>query len=97
MADLRKALQDADILKGFLGIVFGIVLAPLTFILNSAVSHPISDWILIGLYIINYFIATFIANRILSYATFKKGIISFLTLEFLTWVALFEGMVRLNM
>ena len=92
----EELFEDVDAVKGALGIVFGFLLASLTPWLWVFMNHPYSDLTLLIAYAVNYFIATFITNRTLHCKTLRKGLASFFSLEFISWVAFFEAIVRLR-
>jgi len=92
----ENLLKDVDLVKGVWGIVFGFLLASLTPWLWALIGHPYSDITLLVVYAINYLVATYITDRTLHYGTLRKGIATFFSLEFISWVAFFEAIMRFH-
>ena len=95
-ARIRNWLKDVDVVKGALGIAFGFLLAALTPWFRELMAHPYSDAALLIAYVANYFIASAVTNKLLNHGTLRKGIAPFFSLEFISWVALFEAMMEFH-
>lgn len=91
MSDVRSILKDIDFLKGVLAIFWGAFLAFLTPFAHNWISYPYSDALLAGLYFINYFISTPIVNHLVKLKTWRKGLSIFFSLEFISWVSVYEA------
>ncbi|RLG39682.1 MAG: hypothetical protein DRN78_06410 [Thermoproteota archaeon] len=95
--------MDVFIIKALVGALFGLILAPLTYVVNMFMHHPFSDILLLTLFFSFYFISQPLSSilirkfltresEVLEALRLTKGITVFYSAEFIFWVAIYELM-----
>ena len=91
------------VIKAVVGALFGFILAPLTYLVNMFLHHPISDALLLVLFFSFYFLSYPISSvlikkflkdesEVLEALGLTKGITVFYSAEFVFWIAIYELM-----
>lgn len=91
------------VIKAVVGALFGFILAPLTYLVNMFLHHPISDVLLLVLFFSFYFLSYPISSvlikkflkdesEVLEALRLTKGITVFYSAEFVFWIAIYELM-----
>ena len=94
---------DVFVIKAVVGALFGIILAPLTYLVNEFLYHPISDALLLVLFFSFYFLSYPISSALIKKLLkdeseipealrLTKGITVFYSAEFVFWAAIYELM-----
>ncbi|RLG78205.1 MAG: hypothetical protein DRO14_01305 [Thermoprotei archaeon] len=95
--------MDVFVIKAVVGALFGFILAPLTYLVNMFLHHPISDVLLLVLFFSFYFLSYPISSvlikkflkdesEVLEALRLTKGITVFYSAEFVFWIAIYELM-----
>ncbi|MCD6428439.1 MAG: hypothetical protein J7L12_02340 [Desulfurococcales archaeon] len=95
--------MDVFVIKAVIGALFGVILAPLTYLVNMFLYHPVSDVLLLVLFFSFYFLSYPISSALVKKfikdeseiseaLRLTKGITVFYSAEFVFWAAIYELM-----
>ncbi|MCD6084689.1 MAG: hypothetical protein J7J20_04020 [Desulfurococcales archaeon] len=95
--------MNVFVIKALVGALFGVILAPLTYLVNIFMHHPFSDILLLFFFFSFYFVSQplslFLVRRYIKRESeisealrLTKGITVFYSVEFIFWVAMYELM-----